>query len=308
MKTNSLSILFTITSVSLAQSNDASRLDRVERDISELGFIVRQLSDKVDKAFSSKPTPELPHQKAPSNRTHLVRTGDTYWGIARLYGVKVQALCSANPGVSAKKLPIGKHINLPGSPSNEAVVTQSSPPEGYTVRKGDTLGHIAQRNGVPLKSLIANNPGINPKRMQIGTVLQIPSKAIPAPAAVKEPVESTPPAREIEELPPVPEPPAYTPEVAPEPEVPPISVEEATPPPILGQKDEEEPDSLPSDFDLIAPDPEPTDLVVIDENSRLTDIASRYLTDVSTLNKLNNVELAPDQMIKSGSQLYIPRH
>lgn len=147
--------------------------------------------------------------------------------------------------------------------------------------------------------------------MQIGTVLQIPSsKKTISPTPLREPVESAPPTRKTEDLPPIPEPPAYKPEIAPEPEIPPISVEEGPPPPALAKKPEEQPTSPSPDFDLITPEPETesTDLVVIDENSRLTDIASRYLTDVATLNKLNNVELAPDQMIKSGSQLYIPRH
>ncbi|MDA7513060.1 hypothetical protein N8610_01060 [Akkermansiaceae bacterium] len=46
-------------------------------------------------------------------------------------------------------------------------------------------------------------------------------------------------------------------------------------------------------------------LVVIEENLRFSEIAERYETTVTDLNKLNQRDLSPQQMIKSGSQLYI---
>ena len=302
MKTRNLSLLFALSS-SLAHANDSSRLDRMERDISELSFIVRQLSSKVEKGFSA-PTqsePEIPTR--PTQPTHLVRTGDTYWGIARKYGVSVSALGKANPRVSAKRLPIGKQINLPGSGSTNVASSTQAPVSrsSYTVRKGDTLGHIAQRHGIALKQLVASNQKFNPRRMQIGQVLQIPSTATP----VKTPVESSPPSRPIEEHPAPPAPPEIPPVLAPEPEIPPISVEEGTPPATLAEKPEETKPPLEPEPSIL--DPDASELIVIDENSRLTDIANRFLTDVATLNRLNNIELSPDQMIKSGSQLYIPR-
>jgi LysM repeat protein len=44
----------------------------------------------------------------------------------------------------------------------------------YVIAQGDTLGAIAKRNSVSLRALIDANPGINPKRLQIGHKLQIP--------------------------------------------------------------------------------------------------------------------------------------
>jgi hypothetical protein len=46
-------------------------------------------------------------------------------------------------------------------------------------------------------------------------------------------------------------------------------------------------------------------LVVIEKNLRFFEIAERYETTVTDLNKLNRRDLSPQQMIKSGSQLYI---
>jgi hypothetical protein len=47
-------------------------------------------------------------------------------------------------------------------------------------------------------------------------------------------------------------------------------------------------------------------LVTIEENIRFSEIARRYGTSVEELNILNKRELSPKQMIKAGSQLYIP--
>ncbi len=307
MKTQNISLLFALSSC-LAHANDSSRLDRVERDISELSFIVRQLSAKIEKGFStpSQTKPEIPAK--PTNPTHLVRTGDTYWCIARKYGVSVSALCKANPRISAKRLPIGKHINLPGPSSSN--LASSTPPvssrTSYTVKKGDTLGHIALRHEISLKQLVSSNPKFDPRRMQIGQILNIPSERPP----VKQPIESAPPSRPVESieelpLPPDPEPLSTPPVLAPDPEIPTIAVEEGTASPSFAKNPEETKKPVEPEPNLL--DPEATELIVIDENSRLTDIAHRFLTDVATLNRLNNIELAPDQMIKSGSQIYIPR-
>jgi|GEM_PF-680300 len=307
MKPQNIILLFALSSC-LAHANNSSRLDRVERDISELSFIVRQLSAKFEKGFSTPLQTKPKIASKPINPTHLVRTGDTYWCIARKYGVSLSALCRANPRISAKRLPIGEHINLPDSSSSK--LTLSGPPifspTSYTVKKGDTLGHIALEHGISLKQLVSSNPKFDPRRMQIGQILSIPSKRSPA----KQSIETTPPSRPVEPFeelptPPNPVPPSTPPVLAPDPEIPPIVVEEGKAPPIIAEDPGETKKPVEPEPSLL--DPDTTELIVIEENSRLTDIADRFLTDVATLNRLNNIELAPDQMIKSGSQIYIPR-
>ena len=307
MKPQNIILLFALSSC-LAHANDSSRLDRVERDISELSFIVRQLSAKFEKGFSTPLQTKPETASEPTNPTHLVRTGDTYWCIARKYGVSVNALCEANPRISAKRLPIGEHINLPGSSSSE--LASSAPPvfsrTSYTVKKGDTLGHIALGHGISLKQLVSSNPKFDPRRMQIGQILSIPSKRSP----VKQSIESSPPSRPVEPFeklptPPNPAPPSTPPVLAPDPEIPPVVVAEGKAPLPFAKNPEETKKPVEPEPSLL--DPDTTELIVIEENSRLTDIANRFLTDVATLNRLNNIELAPDQMIKSGSQIYIPR-
>jgi len=47
-------------------------------------------------------------------------------------------------------------------------------------------------------------------------------------------------------------------------------------------------------------------LVPISRDSRLSEIAQLHGTSVATINQLNDRNLSPEQMIRSGSQLYVP--
>lgn len=49
----------------------------------------------------------------PAGRTHTVKTGDTPAAIARKYGVKLDALLTANPGLEPKRMKVGQVISVP---------------------------------------------------------------------------------------------------------------------------------------------------------------------------------------------------
>lgn len=46
----------------------------------------------------------------------------------------------------------------------------------YTVKSGDYLGKIAQANGITIADILAVNPGLNADKINIGQVLNLPSK------------------------------------------------------------------------------------------------------------------------------------
>jgi len=46
----------------------------------------------------------------------------------------------------------------------------------WRVAKGDSLARIAKRSGVPLSELVAANPGLDPRRLQVGQALRVPDK------------------------------------------------------------------------------------------------------------------------------------
>ncbi|KAG8162712.1 hypothetical protein KVR01_007190 [Diaporthe batatas] len=50
----------------------------------------------------------------------------------------------------------------------------------YTVKAGDTLFAIAQSHGITLEKLQAANPGVDPRALQVGQVLKLPSSGSPS--------------------------------------------------------------------------------------------------------------------------------
>jgi len=108
-------------------------------------------------------TAQLPeHQKpaAPKKpKVHVVRSGDTLWGVARKYGVSVPALASANGLSSSAGLVAGARLEIPGAGSS--VTRTASAAESskvtYKVKSGDTLSEIADRFDVSVRELMTWN-------------------------------------------------------------------------------------------------------------------------------------------------------
>ena len=120
-----------------------------------------------------------------------VQWGDTLSGLAAYCGTTVSAIRAANPGLGWWVY-AGQVLYIPSGYSyypDYPVVT----PTGayYTVRRGDTLGRIAEAYGLSLGSLIAANPQIwNPSLIYPGQVINIPSYGPPpyVPPIVTPPV------------------------------------------------------------------------------------------------------------------------
>jgi len=66
-------------------------------------------------ATSARTTVTNPKPAAAKPRTHIVAAGETPAAIARKYGVTLNALLAANPGLNPKKLRVGQTLNLPPS-------------------------------------------------------------------------------------------------------------------------------------------------------------------------------------------------
>ena len=66
------------------------------------------------------------------------------------------------------------------APTEVAVLPEPSPapalqPVIHTIRNGDYPAKIARRYGVKLEALLKANPGLNPRRLKIGTKVSIPT-------------------------------------------------------------------------------------------------------------------------------------
>ncbi len=104
--------------------------------------------------------------------SHTIRSGDTLEKIARRYGVTINQLCALNNISKSTTLRIGKKLIITSSESasNE---TASGDTAYYKVRSGDTLGAIAQRHGVSVRTLCTLNNISTRTTLNVGRTLRI---------------------------------------------------------------------------------------------------------------------------------------
>ncbi|RMF07105.1 MAG: LysM peptidoglycan-binding domain-containing protein, partial [Candidatus Neomarinimicrobiota bacterium] len=89
---------------------------------------------------------------APQYIVHRVRRGESLWTISRKYHVSIHDLAAVNKIKNRHRIQVGQKLTIPiSSPrtSGRSAVAQSQGPPGtqkiiYTVKKGDTLGQIAE--------------------------------------------------------------------------------------------------------------------------------------------------------------------
>jgi len=115
---------------------------------------------------------------------HVVRRGDTLWGIARQHGVSLRELEAVNPQLAKNDFIFpGDRLMLPGGGTSS-----------HVVRAGETVGGIAERHGATTRSVVEANRLDRPDLIHPGDTLTIPAArtaAQPASAATA----STGPAR-----------------------------------------------------------------------------------------------------------------
>lgn len=120
----------------------------------------------------------VPPPPSCSGIVHVVRTGQTLYSIARMYGTTVWAIVAANHIANPNLIYVGQRLCIPGG-------APPPPPSGgsiYIVRRGDTLYSIARRFGVSLQALITANHIRNPNLIYVGQRLIIPGTSGGQPA------------------------------------------------------------------------------------------------------------------------------
>lgn len=104
-----------------------------------------------------------------SSSSYRVQTGDTLYLIAQKYGVTVANLKQTN-GLYADSLWVGQTLRIPTGTAGTNTAKQGQ----YTVKSGDTLYLIAQRNGILINALCqVNGLGTNSPLFP-GQLLKIP--------------------------------------------------------------------------------------------------------------------------------------
>ncbi|MFB3147077.1 MAG: LysM peptidoglycan-binding domain-containing protein, partial [Thermodesulfobacteriota bacterium] len=138
----------------------------------------------------------IPESNLKRNNRYVVKSGDTISQIAEKFGVKTKDLKNSNK-LKNDKLKIGQTLYIPyhnnstnkvvdskdeivGPSIDEKKITsseniQQKTPDIYTVKNGDTLGHIAEKHNVSLANLRKAN-GLKNDKLKIGQVLTIANR------------------------------------------------------------------------------------------------------------------------------------
>lgn len=116
----------------------------IQRELEQLAEQNRQLREEIEKW-----------------RAYYARQGTT--------NVPVPPASGEQPRITPAEPPRGGTASPPP-------VVQTPPVRTHQVQSGETPYSIARKYGVQLDALMAANPGLNPKRMQVGQRLNIPAK------------------------------------------------------------------------------------------------------------------------------------
>lgn len=129
---------------------------------------------------------DLPVSTRVNSVEHRIRRGETLGGLSKRYKVPLKAIRAANPGVRPTRLRIRQRILIPTSGT---IVPAAAWADGsgrpryprrcgrsYRVKRGDTMGHIAQRFRVSLTVLLRANRMRSTDMLRAGAVIRVPAR------------------------------------------------------------------------------------------------------------------------------------
>lgn len=121
-------------------------------------------------AATSTPLPE----PSPTPRTHVLSNSDTLLGLAWYYGVSLDAILAANPGINPNALTVGKTIFIPAAPQSTAQAALSPTP--VPLESGE-LNCSSERDGGVWCFWPVSNVQAQPVENVIGQILLSDSEA-----------------------------------------------------------------------------------------------------------------------------------
>lgn len=204
--------------------------------------------------------------------SYTVKPGDSLAKIARRHSCTVQELAKTNGLKLSSVIHPGQTLKLPVKDSTAGGTAAVPADSSHIIQPGETLTAVSRRYKIPLDTLLAANPGINPKALKVGQKIRLAAAAQPKPEtppptpppAPAEPAKDTPPATETGPT----EPPSQEPALA-------------------------EPEGK-------------VRTIMVEKEMTYGEFAAQHGTDIQRLNELNGLDLAAATVLAKGSELYVP--
>lgn len=111
---------------------------------------------------------------------HTVQAGETLYGLSKTYGVGEQVILENNPSI-ARGLKSNENIKIPyvaETPTIQSDRKLRKTFDFHYVAQGETLYAISRQYRIPVQTLLADNPNLDPLHMRLGERLLIRRKAI----------------------------------------------------------------------------------------------------------------------------------
>ncbi|MBR4040136.1 MAG: LysM peptidoglycan-binding domain-containing protein [Clostridia bacterium] len=104
------------------------------------------------------------------SQSYRVQRGDSFYLIARKFGVSVRSLMNANPSIAAGRLLVGDILCVPTGEGRSCPIGSSA----YTVQPGQSVVDVMLASNVSLRALREYNEDIRLTALRPGDVLCVP--------------------------------------------------------------------------------------------------------------------------------------
>lgn len=104
------------------------------------------------------------------SQSYRVQRGDSFYLIARRFGVSVRTLMNANPNIAAGRLLVGDILCIPTGEGRSCPIGSSA----YTVQQGQSVVDVMLASNVSMRALREYNEDIRLTALRPGDVLCVP--------------------------------------------------------------------------------------------------------------------------------------
>ncbi len=114
----------------------------------------------------------MDNEFCPQGVIRYIEPGDTLYAISLCYGVSVEQIIEANPGINPRNLRIGQAVCVPVEPLEDC------PGFLYQIKSGDTIYKLSLRFHTTVNAILSVNPGIVPDNLRVGQQICIPGTGL----------------------------------------------------------------------------------------------------------------------------------